>query len=311
MAEGDNSNASSSTSKPASSSSGSGLGHRIGPLPVWAWVAVVVGAVLLYKVLKGNSASSSTTASGTVGATNGASSLFGSEGFSSNSAGEVIDNATGDILGTFGGSTGSGSTSSTGTFEGWTTSAQQALFNLGYDNTAVDQALQDYASGQQLPQNEYGIIEAAINLIGNPPSSVALPQLQPPAAPAAPAPSSPTPAAPAPAPPSNNSNENAPLSGSLIQQMVANGEHVISSYYDAADNTQYYLTNLGGVYTVGNGFFGSVFSLGSEFVGTPTQITGNSLGGYTVVNNQGQTYNFGPSGTGADYANATNGKGAT
>lgn len=167
---------------PTSKQAGQGLTKRIGPLPLWAWGAVIVGAIILYKIMKDRSAASTTTASGTVAGQNNANSLFGSEGFSTNTAGEVIDNATGNILGTFGGATG-GSTNSTNTFAQWTANAQQALFNLGYNNTNVDQALQDYASGQPLPQSEYGIIEAAINLVGNPPSGIALPQLQSPAAP--------------------------------------------------------------------------------------------------------------------------------
>lgn len=178
MAEGDNNNGSASSSKPAAHSGGSGLSRHLGPLPLWAWVAVIIGTVIVYKIIKDRSASAATTtASGTVGAANNANSLFGSEGFSTNSAGEVIDNATGDILGTFGGAT-SGTGSGTSSYEAWATNAQQALFNLGYDNGAVNQALQDYSSGQALPQSEYNIIEAAMKLVGNPPSGIALPTLQ-------------------------------------------------------------------------------------------------------------------------------------
>lgn len=300
-----------STQAPPVRKSDSGGGnfftHKLGPLPMWGWIAVVIGTVIVYKIIKDRESGSSSTASGTVGASDNAASLFGTEGFSTNSAGQVVDNATGDILG--GGGVGA-STSGTGTTtaQTWFSSAQQALFNLGYDNGTVDQALQDYAAGNPLPQNEYSIIEAAIRLTGNPPSGIALPSLQ---APTVTAPTAP-PAAPTPAPaPTNTSNENAPLSASLIAEMTGNGEHVISSVFDSADNTMVYLTNKGGIYTVGSGFFGSAFSLGSEFVGTPTQVRLNSMGGYTIVNNQGQTYNFAGPGSGADYASSTNGKNPT
>lgn len=197
MAEGENTNDSAHSSKPAAhSAGGSGLSHRIGPLPLWGWIAVVVVGVIIWKVVRSRQAAQTQTASGTVGGANNALGLFGSEGFSTNSAGEVIDNATGDILGTFGGATSSTGSAGTGTYAGWAGAAQQALLNLGYDNNLVDTALQDYSAGQQLPQNEYNAIEAAIKLVGNPPSGIALPELQPP--PAAPAPA---PAAPAPAPP--------------------------------------------------------------------------------------------------------------
>jgi hypothetical protein len=168
----------------SSSSSGSGLAHRIGPLPVWGWLAVAIGAIILYKIIKDRSSASTSTASGTVGASDNAASTFGSEGFSLNSAGEVVDNATGDILGTVAGysptgssGTGGGTGGSTLTAQQWVTNAQEALFNLGYNNATVDQALQDYLAGNQLPQNEYSIIEAAIALTGSPPAGLGTPVL--------------------------------------------------------------------------------------------------------------------------------------
>lgn len=169
-----------SAGQSTASHSGSGLSRRFGPLPLWAWVGVVVVGVIVWKIVRDRQAASAstTTASGTVGAADNASSLFGSEGFSTNSAGEVIDNATGDILGTFGGTTSGTGSSGGSTFATWASNAQQALFNLGFNNASVDQALQDYSSGQPLPQSEYNIIESAIKLVGNPPSGIALPQLQ-------------------------------------------------------------------------------------------------------------------------------------
>jgi hypothetical protein len=176
-----------SAASPTSKETGNVFTHKLGPLPVWGWVAVLVGVVIVYKIIKDRNAAASSTASGTVGGANNANSLFGTEGFSVNSAGQVVDNATGDILGGSEGLAG-GSAGSVSTGAAWFTTAQQTLFNLGYDSTAVDQALQDYAAGNPLPQNEYGIVEAAIRLTGNPPSGIALPELQTtPAAPAAPA----------------------------------------------------------------------------------------------------------------------------
>lgn len=170
---------------------GNFLTHQVGPLPVWGWLVAAVGTIILYKIIKGRSSSASGT--GTVAGQNNANSLFGTEGFSTNSAGQVVDNATGDILGAGPSGTNSTGNSGTGTTSAaqWFANAQQTLFGLGYDSSAVDQALQDYAAGNQLPQNEYGIIEAAIRLTGNPPSGISLPSLQkitnPPAVPSAPA----------------------------------------------------------------------------------------------------------------------------
>src|ERR1700727_1966971 len=97
-------------------SGGNFMTHKLGPLPMWSWIVIVVGVVIVYKIMKGKSAAS-TTAAGTVTDGNNANSLFGSEGFSVNSAGQVVDNATGDILG--GGTTGArGSSRGTHTKDG-------------------------------------------------------------------------------------------------------------------------------------------------------------------------------------------------
>jgi hypothetical protein len=161
-------------------SGGSGLAKRVGPLPIWGWIVVVIGGIVVWRIIKNRNAASSGVTGGTQG--NNALPLFGTEGFSTNSAGQIVDNATGDILGSFPGGTNSTGSSGTGTLTAaqWFSNAQQTLFNLGYDSAAVDQALQDYAAGNHLPQNEYGIIEAAIRLTGNPPSGIALPVLQKP-----------------------------------------------------------------------------------------------------------------------------------
>jgi hypothetical protein len=155
---------------------GNFLTNRVGPLPMWGWFVVVIGGFIVLKVIRGRQTGTGSTVAGQ----NNAASLFGTEGFSTNSAGQLVDNATGDILGAVPGGSNTTGNSGTGTISAaqWFANAQQTLFGLGFDSNAVDQALQDYAAGNQLPQNEYGIIEAAIRLTGNPPSGIALPTLQ-------------------------------------------------------------------------------------------------------------------------------------
>jgi hypothetical protein len=152
-----------------------GISKKVGPLPVWGWAVVVFGGIIVFYVIKkrqANAAAQNATASGTIAGANGALSGFGSEGFSTNSAGQVIDNATGTVLGYTQGT----GTSTTTTGAGWIAAAQQALFNLGYNNAQVDQALQQYSSGQALGTTNYGIIESAIALVGQPPSTLGVPQ---------------------------------------------------------------------------------------------------------------------------------------
>lgn len=283
-------------------SGGSVLTHRVLFLPVWGWVVVIIGGILLYKYLKDRSAASSSTASGTVTGQNNANSIFGTEGFSVNGQGQIVDNATGAIVGTSGTGGSGGSTSTVG---GWLSSMQEALQQLGYDPNLVDQALQDYSAGLPLPQNEYNVIESGIRLVGNPPSGIALPGLQSSPAPAAtaPAPTTPTPVA---------SSASGPpgLSSSIMNGLTGNGEYIVDTVYQPVTGTWLYLTQKGGVYAEGgNGFFGSLFSLppGTFNGRTASQIIPQPNGGYTVIDTQGETYNFGPSGTGSDYANASAG----
>jgi hypothetical protein len=290
---------------------GSGLAHRIGPLPVWGWIVVAIGAIIIYKIVKDRQAASAAAGSTAAGVVNGANNAtgggFGSEGFGLNSAGDVVDNATGQILGAVSGAgTGSGSTGS-GTTTGaqWFGNAQQTLFGLGYDSTATDQALQDYAAGNPLPQNEYGIIEAAIRLIGNPPAGFALPELQPTPAPTpTPVPTPAPPSAPAPTPPPTPAlPTQAPgLGSSIINAMTANGEYIVDTVYQPVTGTWLYLTQKGGVYTEGgSGFFGSLFDLTpATFAGRTAQsISPLQNGGYVVTDTKGETYGFGPPGSGA------------
>lgn len=307
MAEGDSTPAESSSSPKPKPGSGHGLSKRIWILPIWAWVVVLIGAYLLFRYLH-NRASSSSTTGGTIGGANNALGTFGTEGFSVNGQGQIVDNATGQVVGTSG--SGSSTTSSTSTTGGWISAAQQALFNLGYNPNSVDVALQDYTAGNQLSPTEYGIVESAIRLIGQPPSGLGLPSEMTGGSTstsggttAAAATPSITPSSPAPSAPPN-------LSAALINSLESNGETVVDTVYQPVTGTWLYLTNKGGVYTQGgSGFFGSVFDLPTNtFAGrTAATITPLANGGYTITDTAGENYTFGPANTGADYAGVSPG----
>ena len=95
-----------------------------------------------------------------------------------------------------------------------------------------------------------------------------------------------------------------PPSPSLINpKTAAPGESsFVSSAYDPATNLVYSLTNDGGVYSTnpttggmaGGPFFGSAFSIGQggNNLFSHGSIAVNSNGGYTLTNNQGQSYTF-------------------
>ena len=285
---------------------GSGLSKKVGPLPIWAWVAVVVGSYILYKYIRSRSGASTATAStagGTVGASNGASSLLGSQGFSINPSGQIVDNATGDIVGNgSSGSAGGGSTSSLSTAAQWVANAESALQGLGYDQSAVANALQLYSSGQPLDPTSYGIIESAINQVGSAPAPFGSPT-QTPAGGSAGTPTTPSSTAP----------QTAPTPSIALPA----GENFTSAAYNPLSGTWDFLTNLGGLYTLDNngnpttagGFYGTYLSLpAADRQGTRgafTTITVNSDGGYTEIDSNGEKYKFGPA-AGENYASGLN-----
>lgn len=283
---------------------GKGLKKRIGPLSAGGWLVSVGGAGVLYLLFRRYEADKA--AAGAAGGGTGAGIL---------TAGGTVPTDT---------STSPTNTAGSGftNYASWLQAAVSAISSggAGIDAGQALDGIQSWLGGGCVTQKVYNAITQQVisnSSVGLPPGwGSAIPSLTVCAAAAPPPPPPPggtppppkstaTQAAPPPAP--NTSNRNASLSASLISMMTANGEHVVDSYYDQADNTMYYLTNKGGIYNVGNGFFGSAFSLGSAFQGQAVAIKGNSLGGYTIVNNLGETYNFGPAGTGSDYAAGSKG----
>lgn len=282
---------------------GSGLGHKLGPLPVWGWVVVAVGAYLLYHYLKNRNASNTATAAdGTVNGTDNASSLLGTEGATVNGAGQIVDTATGSILGSASGGT-STSAADTTTPEGWLSAAQQALYSLGYDSGTADQALMDYVSGTPLNPTEYGIVESAFKTIGAAPSTLGLPQLQAAAVTSAPAATQPAAVGSSPpgdAPPSASSIFGKMI-GSVIAVIPTGGTNSLASGWT-------YVTNQGYVYNYQSPYFGGTNggAIGGAVAGNIVDAvpitTGPNAGGYSLINAAGQTYNFGPA------ANAASGQ---
>lgn len=271
-------------SKNGAKAGGNVLTHKLGPLPVWGWFAIALVTYVLYKHFKGSGSSTTQVPIGTV--SNGTGALIGGNG--------VTGTATG--------------TTSTTPGLDWVNSAFSALQNLGYSNNTISDALQAYSTGQTLNPTQYGIVEAAIRLIGNAPTALGNPVQTPNGAPA---PSAPPPAA------TNSGPTGAPpgLPADLIGAMQSNGEHLVSTVFDPTYNEWVYLTQKGGVYALnqnggqGSGFFGSIFSLApGTFTGrTAQQLIVNPDGGYTIVDATGSTYNFNRTGTGANYANSPSG----
>ena len=263
---------------------GNALTHKVGPLPVWGWAAVIIGAYLLYRFLhKSSSTATTATTDGTINGSNNANGLVGTEGASVNGAGQIVDTATGTVLGTV-----SGGDNSTVTTPGdWVTAAMQSVESLGFDPAAVEQAFQAYTSGQPLTTGQYGIIESAFNTTGAAPAPLGLPQMVVPSAPVAVAPT-PAPVAALPSSPPNPAT--------LFGNIVGN---IISTFQSGSGWT--YVTNRGYVYNSPGATYyggtngGAIGGAVASNITSATPITsGPNAGGYTLYNAAGQSYVFGP-----------------
>lgn len=170
----------------AATTGGHGLTKKLGPLPIWAWAAVLVGSYLLYHYLKNRN--SNTGAVSTVGGTATGSNNAPVGGLQIGPAGQIYDPTTGTIVGSVGGTTSTSTGSNTNTAQGWLAAAQTALQGLGLDNNTINSALNNYVAGQPLQQSEYNIVEEAIKIIGAAPAALGNPALAPVPAPGTPAP---------------------------------------------------------------------------------------------------------------------------
>lgn len=279
---------------------GSGLQKKLGPLPIWAWAAVVVGTYLLYHYLKSRNSAASAAGSavgGTVAGGNNAPGL----GYQIGPGGQIYDPTTGTVLGTLSGTT-PNTGSDTTTPQGWLAAAQSALQGLGLDNNTINGALNDYVAGNPLPQSEYNIVQEALKIVGAAPSSLGNPSLAPP--PVTPtAPPSPT---PAPTSTNNPSGANPPSLGSILPA----GDSVIGnvvSVFQTLGGGWIWVTNQGYVYSSGanapyyggtdNGKVGG--PIAANIVSANPINSGPNAGGYQLVAANGDTYNFGPN---ANYA---------
>ena len=273
---------------PETKTKGKGLTKKAGPLPVWGYGAVGVGAFLIFRLLKSRSKGGTASAaniplSGGIGIPAGQSGV-GPQTFAS--------------------------------FGGWQQAAIAAMAGGVLSPADALNGLTSWINGQCVTPGQYNGISSIITTVGLPPGFSAVPTLS--VCPSSgsgggavspPAPPSPAPATSAPSSPGNPPN----LAQTLIAAMTANGEHLVSGpVWDSVANEWLYLTQKGGVYAIdptgagGSHFYGSGLSssLGGAFSGHTAQgITANPNGGYTITDTGGSNYTFGP-GAGQNYAGA-------
>ena len=140
-----------------------GLQKKLGPLPVWAWAVVVVGAYLVYRYIHSHQGQAAAAGASTGSVSTGQA----SSGLAYDpSTGAIYDPNSGTIYGTMPQSSGN---NGTGSVSDWLTSAVNALQSLGYTPDQYQPALQDYLAGNPLTQTEAAIVHAAGSVVGTAP----------------------------------------------------------------------------------------------------------------------------------------------
>ena len=137
------------------------LTKKIGGLPGFAWVGIGVGAVFLYKKYKGNSASSTPSASNATATTSATTNV----GYSYDAAGNLVD-ANGNIIQYNNGS----SIAGLGTNSIWASTAANQLAATGsYSASDIAAAISGLINGTSLTPNQQSAANASS--VNTPPST--------------------------------------------------------------------------------------------------------------------------------------------
>ena len=207
-----------------------------------------------------------------------------------------------------------GSTGTTGSLGSLGTPSQAPVYLLGPNNNSPSLASLPVDANQlyQQLQNQQTQISQILSKLGNTPaaggtttpsgsSTGSTPPVSTPTVSTPPVITPPVSTPPVSTPPVSTPSF-IPPSNSLIRNGAPGETSFVSSVYNPAANVVYSLTNDGGVYTtnpvtgaVSSGpFFGSAFSIGQggNNLFSSGKIALNSSGGYSITNNQGQTFNF-------------------
>lgn len=256
-----------------------------GKLKPWQYGAALGGAVIVYVLYKRMQASSAATAA--TGLTGGTT---------------IPDNSTTNAP--------ISSTTLPATLSEWISAVVSGVSGPTYSPTQALNDVESWFSGQCVSSGGYNAIGSAIDTLGLPPGyNTGVPSLSVCPDVTQPAPTTTTTTTPPPATTPGLSTPTAPaipgLSAALAAAMTQSGETLVGATYSAVDNTFYYLTDKGGVYSVGgpgsaspNGnFYGSYEGLHGQATNNPgtfKQIIALPTGGYTLLDSQGQEYTFGP-----------------
>lgn len=158
---------------PETSTKGFGfLGNKVGPLPLWVWIAA--GIVVYYYMSKKNStaaaagANQQTDPAGNIGSIDPATGYV--YGTPEDTAALAANNGTGSSSG---GSTDTSTSPGQRTFTDnntWGIAAVNYLVSLGVDASAANQAITLYLGSQSLTTQQQAMVNEAIQALGAPPT---------------------------------------------------------------------------------------------------------------------------------------------
>jgi hypothetical protein len=164
------------------------INTKVAGLPLWGWVAVAAGGVLLVRRVRGRTTTAATSDTTTTDAGTQYDTSLPSLGAPASTAQPMPDTSVGDSQ-----------RPAIADNDEWRRVAFTALTARNYDALAVDAALTAYLASKRLTQAQAAIVGAALSLVGPTPTPVQL-IIQPPGSNPKPTPAPKPPPTPAPKP---------------------------------------------------------------------------------------------------------------
>ena len=150
-----------------------GLTQKVGPLPIYAWIAI---GLVVYLYIQRKSSSSTTAPANQKDPAGNIGSIDPATGYVYGSAEDkaaMVANGASSNIGGDSSNSGSGTGSVAGQYQtnaDWGRAAVNYLVGLGIDPTTANQAIQLYLSSQNLTSPQQADVNEAIQALGAPPS---------------------------------------------------------------------------------------------------------------------------------------------
>jgi hypothetical protein len=149
------------------------LTKKVGPLPVWVWMAAAIGVYLWYSHQQAASTAASTAANQQTDPAGNVGTIDPATGYVYGTPEDVAALAANNSGSTGSGSAGQNATTGAQTYadnNSWGVAAVNYLVGLGIDATTANTAISNYLASQALTTAQQGDVNLAIQALGAPPS---------------------------------------------------------------------------------------------------------------------------------------------